>query len=368
MWIETTNRGTYKLCERYTDPQTGKKRKTSVTIESNSRAAKKIAEEMLLKKIEDLVAAGESADALTLGQLKDYYIESQKETVRKQTWFRNEYTLDHALAIIGEDIPVDILSAKGIVTRLKQSGKPHSTLNGYIMRLKAMLRWGYENEYLDNINFVDRIKPFPDHEKVEKLQDKYLESDELDKLLETMKDSRWKLLTQFLALSGLRIGEAMVLNDSDIDKQYIYVTKTYQFVDNVVEEGVKTDTSNREVFIQPELEKCIREIRSFRKTDMLRRGYRSSLFIPWKDGTVLSYDAYRIYLCRCSAKIGHAITPHALRHTHVSLLAEKGVPLDVISRRVGHADSDITRRIYLHITEKRRDMDNKALENVVLLG
>ncbi len=368
MWIETTNRGTYKLCERYTDPQTGKKRKTSVTIESNSRTARKIAEELLLKKINGLITAGENANALTLTQLKEYYIEAQKETVRKQTWYRNEYTIDHALEIIGGNTPIDRLSAKDIVTRLKQSGKPHSTLNGYIVRLKAMLRWGYENEYLDNISFVDRIKSFPDKERVVKLQDKYLETGELNQLLESMKNNRWKLLTQFLALSGLRIGEAMALNDSDIDKQYIHVTKTYQYVDNIIEDGVKTDTSNRDVFIQPELEKCIREIRSFRKTDMIRRGYRSSLFFPGKGGVIMSYEAYRMYLCRCSKQIGHVITPHALRHTHVSLLAEKGVPLDVISRRVGHADSDITRKIYLHITEKRRDMDNKAIENVALLG
>ena len=368
MWIETTKKGTYKLCERYIDPQTKKKRKASVTIASNSRAAKKIAEEMLLKKIEELVNTGECTNDLTLTQLKEFYVEAQKETVRKQTWYRNEYTLDRALAIIGGSNPVDGLSAKDIVTRLKQSGKPHSTLNGYIMRFKAMIRWGYENEYLDNISFIDRIKPFSDKDKVEKLQDKYLESDELDQLLDSMKDNRWKLLTQFLALSGLRIGEAMVLNDSDIDNQYIHVTKTYQFVDNIVENGVKTDTSNRDVFIQPELKECIQKIRSFRKIDMLKRGYRSDLFIPGKDGSIISYNAFRIYLSRRSAEIGHAITPHALRHTHVSLLAEKGVALDVISRRVGHADSDITRKIYLHITEKRRDMDNKAIENVVLLG
>ena len=368
MWIEKTKQGNYKLCERYTDPISGRKRKASLTIENDSRAARKAAEELLREKIEKIFAGCDDEHVLTLGELKEYYIEAQKETVRKQTWTRNDYTLDHALDIIGKDTPIDQISAKDIITRLKQSGKPNSTLNGYIMRLKAMLRWGYESEYLENISFVDRIKTFPDKEKKEKLQDKYLESDELDALLDSMKDTRWKLLTQFLALSGLRIGEAMALNDSDIDGTYIHVTKTYQFVDQVIEEGVKTDSSCRDVFIQPELEKCISKIRTFRKMDRARCGYVSRLFIPWKDGGILSYDAYRVYLARRSREIGHEITPHALRHTHVSLLAEQGVPLDVISRRVGHADSEITRKIYLHITEKRRDKDNDALKNIRLLG
>lgn len=368
MWIEKTKQGNSKLCERYTDPKTGKKRKASITIEKDTRAARKAAEELLKAKLEKTVAEARNEKRLTLQQLKEYYIEAQKETVRKQTWFRNEYTLDHALELIGEKVFVDEINAKMIVTRLKNSGKPNSTLNGYIMRLKAMFRWGYESEYLDNISFVDRIKPFPDKEKKEKLQDKYLESSELDALLEGMKDTRWKLLTQFLALSGLRIGEAMVLNNNDIDQLYIHVTKTYQFVDRIVEDGVKTDDSNRDVFIQPELEKCIDEIREFRKIDMIRRGYISGLFIPWKDGRIFHYDAYRTYLARHSRELGHEITPHALRHTHVSLLAEQGVPLDVISRRVGHADSEITRKIYLHITEKRRDKDNQAIKDVRLLG
>jgi integrase len=37
-----------------------------------------------------------------------------------------------------------------------------------------------------------------------------------------------------------------------------------------------------------------------------------------------------------------------------------GVPLYVIQQRVGHGDSRITRRIYLHITKKvKKDLANK---------
>lgn len=368
MWIEKTEYGTFKAIERYTDPKTGKRRKVSINIEKDNKASRTAAQEALTAKIEAIVNASELERRLTLSKLKKIYIDAQKETVRKQTWHRNENVLQHAIEIIGEDVLIDELKAKDIISRLKLSEKSNTTLNGYLMRLKAMMRWGYDNEYLDDIAFVDRLKSFPDEKKKEKLQDKYLESAELDALLEKMKEERWKLLTQFLALSGLRIGEAMVLNNDDIDDTYIHVTKTYQFIDDIVEEGTKTDTSYRDVYVQPELRKCIDEIRLFRKVDMLKYGYRNELFFPWKNGGIISYDAYRAYLARRSREIGHEITPHALRHTHVSLLAENGVSLDVIARRVGHADSEITKRIYLHITEKRRDKDNDALKNISLLG
>jgi integrase len=49
-------------------------------------------------------------------------------------------------------------------------------------------------------------------------------------------------------------------------------------------------------------------------------------------------------------ELNPALTPHSLRHTHTSLLAEAGVPLEAIKERLGHGDDEITERIYLHIT------------------
>jgi integrase len=43
-----------------------------------------------------------------------------------------------------------------------------------------------------------------------------------------------------------------------------------------------------------------------------------------------------------------AASLHTLRHTHASTLLSKGVPLPVVSMRLGHADVNITARIYSH--------------------
>lgn len=43
------------------------------------------------------------------------------------------------------------------------------------------------------------------------------------------------------------------------------------------------------------------------------------------------------------------------RHTHVSKLAEMGIPLYVIQERVGHSNSKITEQVYLHVTKKVQD-------------
>jgi integrase len=40
---------------------------------------------------------------------------------------------------------------------------------------------------------------------------------------------------------------------------------------------------------------------------------------------------------------------HVLRHTHASILAMRGVPMAVIARQLGHADTRMTERHYAHL-------------------
>ena len=87
-----------------------------------------------------------------------------------------------------------------------------------------------------------------------------------------------------------------------------------------------------------------------------------------ESGDYIEYYAYNKYLKENSLKIlERGITAHALRHTHASLLLEQGVPIDVISRRLGHENSQVTREIYLHVTEKLKEKDNDRLKNVKII-
>ena len=49
------------------------------------------------------------------------------------------------------------------------------------------------------------------------------------------------------------------------------------------------------------------------------------------------------------AGIAPAVGFHVLRHTHGSLLAMRGVPMAVIARQLGHADTRITEKHYAHL-------------------
>ena len=47
------------------------------------------------------------------------------------------------------------------------------------------------------------------------------------------------------------------------------------------------------------------------------------------------------------------ISLHDLRDTHASLLAANGVPLEVVSKRLGHSSIGVTAERYLHVYSDR---------------
>jgi integrase len=58
-------------------------------------------------------------------------------------------------------------------------------------------------------------------------------------------------------------------------------------------------------------------------------------------------------LGRCCRQLGEGAPPairvHDLRHSHASLLLAAGVPVKVVSERLGHATVTITMEIYQHV-------------------
>ncbi|WP_259343721.1 tyrosine-type recombinase/integrase [Oceanobacillus picturae] len=60
------------------------------------------------------------------------------------------------------------------------------------------------------------------------------------------------------------------------------------------------------------------------------------------------------------AGLNENLTPHSLRHTHTSLLAEAKVSLEEIMERMGHSDDHTSKNVYLHVTkEMKKDASQK---------
>lgn len=360
MWIE--QRGDHYIAiERYKDYLTGKTRRVSVPMEKDTAQARKRAERALQAKID---AQAEKPSTVTLEALKTAYIAYQKRTVKASTVKRNDTILSIVVGIIGKDALCDRLTAGSIMTALTATGKENVTVNTYLTRLKAMLRWGYQNDMCPDI--AGKLKPLPDRSEREKISDKFLEKKDLKKLLDGMEVEQWRNLSRLLALSGLRIGEAVALtyDDIDVNARIIHVNKTFAPTTKTVT-SPKTADSVRDVYMQDELLKLCKKLLTGAKLNALERGYSSRLLFCDAYGKHISYDVYEKYLRENSERIlGRKVTSHIMRHTMTSLFAEAGVDLEVIARRLGHHDSKLTRDIYLHCTQAQTERDHEAVRKI----
>jgi integrase len=72
-------------------------------------------------------------------------------------------------------------------------------------------------------------------------------------------------------------------------------------------------------------------------------------FAPWRPESV--YDLVGRLRRDLAGRVPAAWTPHWMRHSHATALLLAGVPVHVVSRRLGHADVQTTLELYAHVTE-----------------
>jgi integrase len=76
---------------------------------------------------------------------------------------------------------------------------------------------------------------------------------------------------------------------------------------------------------------------------------REPRFAPWRPESV--YDLVDRLRRQLSGQVPPAWSPHWMRHSHATALLLSGVPVHVVSRRLGHVDVQTTLNTYAHVTE-----------------
>ena len=358
MWI--TSKG---LCqEKIVDPRTGLSKIISVKMKGTGKKAEQEAYKKLEEKISKL-----SDIRILLSKLIELYEIDQEKSVKVSTMARKACVLNSFFEVYGEAY-VETITAGNVRQKLLASGKSNRTLNMYLKQFKTLWRWAYQNDYVKSMEVADKLKPFPDTPEKLRIQDKYLEPGELKALLDAMDNKRYKLVSRFLVLSGLRVGEFIALTNQDVWSKNIIVSKTYDHHNKVLNTP-KTLSSYREVYIQPELRECIKEIQEYAKWQKEVYGYESNLLLPDADGDYLCYVTYQQYLKALGEKVLHrSISAHIFRHTHASIMAAKDFSLESIANRLGHESSEITKAIYLHRMEEMKERENKHLDTIRFIG
>ncbi|MDQ0880937.1 site-specific integrase [Peribacillus sp. V2I11] len=221
--------------------------------------------------------------------------------------------------------------------------------------------------------FIPKDKKTVEDIENQKVEEKYLEKHELRDFLETAKtkgeiDDYVIFLT--LAWTGLRAGELVALKWKDIDfeENTINITKTYYNPKNNTEDykllPPQTNGSIRKIDVEDEVINALHKHRLKQKEIKLQVGkeyYDKDFVFGRLNSPYFGYPHFiktienrMESLLKKTPSINKRLTPHSLRHTHISLLAEAGVELLQIMDRLGHTEDETTTQVYLHITKDRK--------------
>lgn len=373
MWIEErqSKKGTrYKYCERFELPN-GEIRKVSVIFNTNSSHARKQATIELQRKYEQAVKEIDINKVVTYYDVAMSWLEYTEPTVKRSTHINHTIYVNKIFLYIDKALPIADLTAVTLEDVLHKvyyvENLSYSYTRATFTTMKAIYKHAKRKKLIPSlIDFEDieiKKKPFS-HSDIAKKQNKFLDAVELKETLMQLSkiDSRISLLFEFVSLTGLRIGELLALRYSDYDKENatININGTIQY-DYKNSSEIKRGTP-KNIYSVRNVSLSDRAV-SILDSIMLENKRRSLWFEGYIDhGYIFTSsrgNPYDIQFLNRRLKGVHIegkhLTTHIFRHTHISMLAELGVPLKTIMQRVGHNDPNTTLSIYTHVTKSMHD-------------
>lgn len=172
------------------------------------------------------------------------------------------------------------------------------------------------------------------------------------------------MMVIFTALkSGMRYSEILGLTRDDVNYRTneLLVNKTWDYKKDESGSFVATKnySSMRSVIVDTETIEMIKKFISWQELFGIKT-VENTLFnekgIRHHNSTI--NDLLRILLKSLGIE---TLTIHKLRHTQASYLLAKGVPIEVVAKRLGHTDTTMVRTTYGHLLAETEDKANKQI-------
>lgn len=210
----------------------------------------------------------------------------------------------------------------------KQEGKNSNYINRHLTAIKAMMRKAEEWKY---------IKP-QDWRKVKKIKttesrELHWTISELSKILKFL-NGDYKTVGYLAGRAGLRLGEIVHLYPSDIDFKLKRINITAK------PDWNPKDYEKRFIPMPEDLLDYLKSCTA-RQVSILGR--------QWKEQS-LSH-----MMARTIKGMGYVGTTHTFRHTWATHLVMNGVDIESVSKLLGHASSETTRKHYIHLVPSHLD-------------
>lgn len=317
--------GKWQFTEGYKDKE-GKYRRITVVKPNKTRASEKEAYEELQQKIREKLE--DKIELKTIGYYKNEFLEIKKNSVSINT-LTSYITI---LKLLDDDININDITKLEYEKKLNQYRESYSPKNVRLIKTVFNIFFKFiKAYYIPTFNINLEFTLTKEDKFKEKQKIKYIETNKLQDVLESITHPLTKDFVTVQVLTGLRAGELLAITpeDIDIENKTLSVNKTKH-------------TSG--IFTSPKTLSSVRTIEiNDRTLEILMRYMSASKTLFNTSIPALNHHLKKIKL-----------STHMFRHTHVALLVEAGVPIKVISERLGHANVNTTLDIYTHVTENMK--------------
>ena len=299
-----------------------------------------------LERLRREYGAGGDPATGTVGQYLESWIKGHRRSISESTATSYEGHIRLHIAPLLGGIPLARLRSadvRRLVDELERKGLSAATIVRVVTTLRIALGAAIRDRLLVH-NAAD-IRELP---KVRRKPVRPLTHTEADRLLDAVSGSWIEPMVRLLLGSGLRLGEAIGLDQGDLmlDAGYVRVRVS------------KTDV--RAVPISVDAADALR--------DALRSAPRVGpdepvFFGPRKSTKRLKGSSVTHALPRLieGAGLGR-ITPHGLRHGAATLMLADGHPMRVIAEQLGHRNPALTARVYAHVIPEAQRSAVASLE------
>lgn len=279
--------------------------------------------------------------------------------------------------------------------QLSEKGLTKKQYNEMKSLLNSMLDYAVEHEYIASNKARSVPRPssnkfrIPEQKPIQEIV--YTEATKREAINSAREMFEHTGNTAYLAIClnftlGLRVGELVALETTDITGGVIHVSK--EELHTIIEDEehilhkcgtsvvphTKTICGERDIPLTPDAKKFIKMALDFNQEHNLKDG--NYIFLD-KQGNRKHSDSVENALRKINGTrnskdgfdiVGRPSGNHAIRRTYISNLHENGIPDDVLKTVAGHKDISTTRKHYIHSTKSVEEYADKFAEALSCKG
>ena len=344
------------------DPTTGQERHRWHAAGSTRKDAEKLLTE-LVKRMHD--GDYRAPERITFGDyLLERWLPTKQSQLRPSTFssYRNN-VITHVIPRIGS-IPLQKLQPEDLDTfyaHLLREGRRNGAGGGLAPKTVRIIHGIIRKALADAMRkgtVTRNVADLADPPKVRLGGSREMtvwSADELREFLATIEANEWYVPIFIAANTGMRRGEVLGLTwrNVDLDSARLVVSQQILSVEYAASVAdVKTSNSRRTIDLDPRtvaVLKAWRRQQLEQKMSTGRRGNDEFVFTH-PDGGPIHPDLFSQSWQRMMRDSElRTIRLHDLRHTHATVLLKAGVPVKVVSERLGHSSPAFTMSVYQHV-------------------